>query len=920
MFGGKGVAVTEWEPATETEAAMRDALRGSDQELYFRILARTELLLPVSAQALAGQVPMGWGTWTTGGRTHVLAFTSVAAVQACLAENAGSTRRTSYRELAAAWPNHEWWLAVNPGLPIEGYLPAWFVAQLSQGDVRLPGRPIGARARLEQVESAARARATAAVPAHAPSDAQRSAPPSYGEFAGLPAAMSSIPGPGGPGSYAAPPPTPFGVPLPPAALPGEPVSAALVGPTSEHALAAWVTATASPPVADDPSGGGLGHQPGVRHSTTPTAAGRKPTTAGRAAEAFAAGRAAQAGRSGQTSAVPADRDRLAAAAASGAVTSPDGWSAFQTRAPGPAPSPGPPPPAAPGPMPPPTGTPAPPAVTPEATAPPAPAMSPPAPMAPTSPGTPEPTGPEAASPQAGAAETASPSPALATPGPAPSESATSGSATSGSVSSESVTSGSGMPGAPASGAGVTSASVDAAAPDAAAPGASPPAPPASPPRFTPAAPPAGEPSGDPSPAGSAPSVATPTIPGTAPTNPAAIPTNPTAPTNGAIPTGASAAGNGAALGTGSTAGNGSSSGYGYGYGSATSTKEFTPANDVERSLLAATGEGRTDSYLSTLLLAKVLLPVSQVSFSGARPGEEGFTWRTEKIDGATYVTVFTSPERLADYLGSGVETVIVKFAQLIQRWPQNDWSFAVNPGTPVGARFPGSQIVALANWATEAGLDVETDGGPGTVGGAGTIGGVGSNGGAPGTAETGFGPAAEAVPVARSGYATTRRDPAQPTIMQKTVAPDQVGYYLERGYDRVSGFVHRAGEIAHLDTPAKLYAALGLGYQGSPFARNAAEVYLLRWPAYRPSLYRIPYGGQNEAAMRAMEGWVIERPPFRGNGFAPGENSDVVAEFKVDSVRLPHGSQLCRLGADGTVTLLAVLDADARVWRRATEV
>ena len=44
--------------------------------------------------------------------------------------------------------------------------------------------------------------------------------------------------------------------------------------------------------------------------------------------------------------------------------------------------------------------------------------------------------------------------------------------------------------------------------------------------------------------------------------------------------------------------------------------------------------------------------------------------------------------------------------------------------------------------------------------------------------------------------------------------------------------------------------------------------------------------------MRAMEGWVIERPPFRGNGFAPGEGSDVIAEFKVDSARLPHGAQL----------------------------
>src|SRR3712207_2683236 len=90
---GGEVHVTEWEPATEAEAAMREALRAGDQELYFRILARTDLLLPVSAESLAGQAPAGWGTWTASGRTHVLAFTSEQALQACLAEHAGSARR-----------------------------------------------------------------------------------------------------------------------------------------------------------------------------------------------------------------------------------------------------------------------------------------------------------------------------------------------------------------------------------------------------------------------------------------------------------------------------------------------------------------------------------------------------------------------------------------------------------------------------------------------------------------------------------------------------------------------------------------------------------------------------------------------------------------------------------------------------------
>src|SRR4051794_18545807 len=134
------VDVTEWEPATDAEVAMRDALRTDDQESYFRILAGVDLLLPVSADALAGLAPLGWGTWSTGGRTHVLAFTSPSALQACLADYTGSARRVPYSELAETWPNLEWWLAVNPGLPIEGYLPAWFVAQLARGDLRLPTR------------------------------------------------------------------------------------------------------------------------------------------------------------------------------------------------------------------------------------------------------------------------------------------------------------------------------------------------------------------------------------------------------------------------------------------------------------------------------------------------------------------------------------------------------------------------------------------------------------------------------------------------------------------------------------------------------------------------------------------------------------------------------------------------------------
>ena len=256
------------------------------------------------------------------------------------------------------------------------------------------------------------------------------------------------------------------------------------------------------------------------------------------------------------------------------------------------------------------------------------------------------------------------------------------------------------------------------------------------------------------------------------------------------------------------------------------------------------GTGSTDTFLSTLLLARVLLPVAPDSAPGSRPGEPGFVWRTEELDGETYVVVYTSPERLADHADAPVRDGPGQVRPADPALAGRGWSFAVNPGTPVGAKLPGEQIVALANWAAEVGLGDDPEASRSR-------------------------PPAEA-PADRARYAPPAADPARPTVMQKAVAPSQLAYYLERGYDRVSGFVHRAGELAHLTTPAQLHDALGLGYPDSPFTPDAEEIYVLRWPAYRPSLYRIPYGGQNEAAMRAMEGWVIERPPFRGNGFAPG--------------------------------------------------
>ncbi|MDT5037920.1 MAG: hypothetical protein QOE03_3105 [Micromonosporaceae bacterium] len=627
--------MSDWEPATEAEAAMRDALRAGDQEHYFRLLARIDLILPVATGSPAGQASAGWGTWTTDSRTHVLAFTSPAALDACLAEHAGTFRSLPFHELAASWPDLEWWLAVNPGLPIEGYLPAWFVAQISRGDVRLPGRTLGARARIEQVTTPRSRAAEPTVPTRSR-----------------------------------------------AAEPTAPVPEPTVG------LSAPAGAFAADGGRDIPRRGDLlsrrggfpqrGNQTGPEQGTANPLADRNPWV----------DRNPLADRGGAATVTWGGDDDVTGAAPGYARsgTSAAGFTADVGYGPS-------------------TGY----------------SEPPPAPVA----------------------------------EPAP-------------------------------------AAVSAPVPD--------------------------------------------SSPSTQPDPIEAI--------------------------------------------------DFTPANRVEEGLLDAAGSGSTDSFLSTLLLAKVLVP---------GPHEDAIgnvnQWRTEEVDGQPHVVLFTSAELLATHVTEETPATWVKFTQLINAWPNESLALTVNPGTPVGATLPGAQIVALAAWATGEGL---TDDPPEPE------------------------PQAQPEPEARRS-APPPPEPTGPIVMQKTIPAQQVPYYLDRGYDRTCGFVHRASEVSHLHTPAELYNAIGLNYSDSPFKPDDDEVYVLRWAAHRANLYRIPYGGQHEAAMRAMQGWVIERSPFRGNGFAPSESRDVIAEFKVDSVRLPHGAELWHVVREGSETLVAVFDADGPRWRRAGE-
>jgi hypothetical protein len=983
--------LTDWLPATEAETAMRDSLRIADQELYFHILARTELLLPVSPEALAGRAPMGWGTWNSGGRTHVLAFTSPEAMRVCLAEHAGSARKIAYHELAAAWPNHEWWLAVNPGLPIEGYLPPWFVTQLARGDVRMPGRTTTTRTRV--------GRGHASPPTAGPARlAERNGQQRSGQEPNRPERNGQEPAPTrystrsrtaftrGTAAAAATgarreaaratstPPRSVFTPTPPAAT-DEPLEAEMVDaepahlpPTGAHSARRTVAASAQSPaasrrprrhdaaiidaeiiestvigataldamvvhatvidasqidsdvidatlvdmsvhdttnrrartarpgltgeVATAHAGGppprrrDNGSEP-VDHSATRRIDLGAPGPADAATRRIdvAGGQPARARRvdmfgNAESDSSPTHRIDVAAArdmtdqAANGTASS-QARDATDRSA----------------------GDPS---------------------------GRAADVGPGRAAPAADSSRRRRANPDDQVPSD---ESATRRIDASDFRVDTSPTQV--IPGRR----GVHAEDSETRRIDIGRNATEPP------PRARRVDLFGNEDTDDTQridratarrAADQAARAADPSLGGAAEETEQIPASDADAPTNAADDRHlvddettvlvAGRAGGDASVTSGSTGG-GSDGPVPVDQASAkraavnqgahdTSTGDsaaardeaadetgaddgaiedaapydetapaFEPANDTEEQLLEAAGGGQTEQFLSTLLLSKVLVPLPPGASAQARLDDADFPWRRDEVEGQPYLVVFTSPERMAEFLGDDVVAINAKFIQLIHVWPDVKWAFAVNPGSPVGAMLPGIQIKALAAWADDAGL----------------------------TDDEGFGVYDEG----------NEPEPTQkaPVVMQKPIASSQVDYYLERGYDRASGFVHRATEVMHMHTPAELIAALGLTYTGSPFRRDASEVYLLRWMAFRPDLYRIPYGGQHEAAMRAMQGWMIERAPFRGNGFAPAEDGQVIAEFKVDSIRLPHGAQMWRLTTDGRKTLIAMFDADEGLWR-----
>jgi type III secretion system (T3SS) SseB-like protein len=342
-------------------------------------------------------------------------------------------------------------------------------------------------------------------------------------------------------------------------------------------------------------------------------------------------------------------------------------------------------------------------------------------------------------------------------------------------------------------------------------------------------------------------------------------------------------------------------------------RDFPAQSDAERQMFDVRGDA--DMVLKVLTDTTVFLPVWSRTPPAVqtRPGDPSFPWSAVPVRGRPSVLAFTS----FDWMKAAVGTtgfVMPTFAELVAGWPDADWGVSVNPGTPIELVLSAEQIRVLA----ASGLGRTAEERPPPPVSAMPLGGAPSGPGAP--FRTGEAPA-EAVGAPQGPAPSPTGDrpvdapPGPWAIMQKVVPHPQVVWHLEQAYDRVAGFVHRVQDVVDLNTPKLLYESLGLLRDGSAFHPDDTEVHVIRWPAYRSGLYRIPFGGQTEDALRSWgdRGWVLELPPFGGDGFAPG-SAGSIREYKVDSMRLPHGSEMYAIGSDGSERFVARWDADRLVW------
>jgi hypothetical protein len=125
--------------------------------------------------------------------------------------------------------------------------------------------------------------------------------------------------------------------------------------------------------------------------------------------------------------------------------------------------------------------------------------------------------------------------------------------------------------------------------------------------------------------------------------------------------------------------------------------------------------------------------------------------------------------------------------------------------------------------------------------------------------------------------------------MVKVIPPRLIEPYLTGQRSVIAGYVYRVSDC-RFRTPADYYQALALGYEGSEFSANMAELFVLRWISLDMSASLV-------AGPRA----------------AAGSPASAIPEFYTRPVPIPVGAEMSRVtfGAEEFIGRY-----DGQVWLR----
>ncbi|WP_327092031.1 SseB family protein [Nonomuraea sp. NBC_01738] len=277
-----------------------------------------------------------------------------------------------------------------------------------------------------------------------------------------------------------------------------------------------------------------------------------------------------------------------------------------------------------------------------------------------------------------------------------------------------------------------------------------------------------------------------------------------------------------------------------------------PSSAFEHHLWAAFQAEDMPACLGLLRLADFALPVTLA----AAAGDEPLSWGTIQAEGRSWITAYTSAEALESALGEGFTHRVASMAELAAGWPDARWGLAVNPGLTCHFLLQPALVARLVAPPLEQEMAHE----PGI------------------------------------------------RVLQKVLAADEIADLLA-GDGRVSGYCASAHDLAHIATPAVLAQTLGR----TDALTADGSLNLLRWPVVGAQLYPVPFGGEDEAAMAEVRGWVVEEAPFSGMGYLAGPGV-LVREYRAEAVDLPFGAEIWELTADGVEHKRAIFDADLVQW------